>query len=243
MITELDEHLGVVLDALERRGMLKDTVVVYTADHGEMLGEHGIWLKRALLEGAARVPMIMAGAGLPSGKVIETPVSHVDLAATLLDLGGVPRAAGLRGQSLLPLIAGDSNKAPSYVYSECHTEGNCTGSFMIRKGDWKYLYFSFYGNNLLFNLRNDPGELNNLTGRPETAAIEKEMHSLLRSVVDPDEVTLRAFKKQDEWLARMVADHDAPSFYETLQGRLGRGQAALITQQHYKNWKPAQPGT
>jgi arylsulfatase A-like enzyme len=186
--------------------------------------------QRSLLEGAARVPFLMAGAGLPAGKVIDTPVSHMDLAATLLALAGAPRPTALRGTSLLPLIAGDSNEAPGYVYSECHNEGNCTGSFMIRKGQWKYIYFSFYDNNLLFNLRDDPGELNNLAGRPETASIEREMHDALTSLVDPDSVTLRAFEKQEQVLTRLVQDNDARSFYETVGGRLGQGQAALLAQ-------------
>lgn len=239
MVTQLDEYLGSVIDELERKGALKNTVLIYTADHGEMLGEHGLWLKRSLLEGAARVPFFMVGAGLPAGKVIDTPVSHVDLTATLLDLAGAQRPAGLRGTSLLPLIAGDSRAVPRYVYSECHNEGNCTGSFMVRKSEWKYIYFSFYVNNLLFNLRDDPGELNNLSGRPGTAAIEREMHDALTSFVDPDGVTLRAFEKQEQILARMVHDQDAHSFYQTLGGRLGQGQAALIAQRHYPNWKPA----
>jgi len=238
MITELDDHLGTIFNTLEKQGTLKDTVLVYTSDHGEMHGDHGLWLKRALYEGAARVPIIMAGAGLPEGKVIDTPVSDVDLTATLLDLGGVPRPAGLRGRSLLPLIMGDSNAAPSHVYCECHTEGNCTGSFMIRKGDWKYLYFSFYGNNLLFNLRDDPGEMNNLSGRPESASIEQELHETLTSLVDPDAVTLRAFEKQDQVLAAMLRENDAHSFYENLGGRLGQGQAALLAQKYYPHWKP-----
>jgi choline-sulfatase len=239
MITELDAYLGTVLDTLEEHGTLKDTVIIYTSDHGEMLGEHGLWLKRALYENAVRVPIIMAGPGLPAGKVIDTPVSSVDLTATLLDLGGVPSQPGMRGQSLLPLIAGDKSAAPSHVYAECHTEGNATGSFMIRKGDWKYLYFSFFGANLLFNLREDPGELNNLAGRPETAAIEKEMHETLTSLVDPDAITLRAFEKQDEFLEKIVKSHDANAFYQLIAGRLGQGQAVLITCQHYPNWKPA----
>lgn len=238
MITELDDHLGNVIDALEQRGTLHDTVLIYTSDHGEMHGEHGLFLKRALFEGAARVPIILAGAGLPQGKVIDTPVSDVDLTATLLDLAGVPRPAAMRGRSLLPLIAGDANAAPPHVYSECHTEGTCTGSFMIRRGDWKYLYFSYYGNSQLFNLRNDPGEMNNLAGRPETASIEKELHEVLTSLVDPDAVTLRAFEKQDEVLAKLVQQHDAQSFYEILAGRLGQGQAALLAQSHYPRWKP-----
>lgn len=239
MITELDAFLGTFLDALEQRGILNDTVFIYTSDHGEMRGEHGIWLKRSLFEGAARIPLIMAGAGLPAGKIINAPVSDVDLVATLLDLGGAHKPAELRGRSLLPLIAGDSNAAPPYVYSECHTEGNCTGSFMIRKGDWKYLYFSFYGNNQLFNLSDDPGELNNLAGRPETASIENEMHEALTSLVDPDAITLRAFEKQEQVLASMIQKYDAHGFYELLAGRLGRGQAAVLAQKHYPKWKPA----
>lgn len=239
MITELDDHLGTIIDTLEQRGTLKDTVLIYTSDHGEMHGDHGLFLKRALYEGAARVPIILAGAGLPEGKVIDTPVSDVDLTATLLDLGGVPRPAGMRGRSLLPLITGDSNAAPPHVYCECHTEGNCTGSFMIRKGNWKYLYFSFYGNNQLFNLRNDPGEMNNMAGKPETFSIEKELHEALTSLVDPDAVTLRAFEKQEQVLAKMVQQHDVHSFYEILDGRLEPGQAALLAQKHYPQWKPA----
>lgn len=238
MITELDDHLGSIIDALEQHGTLKDTVFIYTSDHGEMHGDHGLWLKRSLYEGSARVPIIMAGAGLPEGKVIDTPISDVDLTATLLDLGGVPRPNNLRGRSLLPLIHGDANAAPPHVYCECHTEGNCTGSFMIRKGDWKYLYFSFYGNNHLFDLRVDPCEMNNLAGRPETASIENEMHEALTSLVDPDAVTLRGFERVEQVLASMVQKHDAHSFYEVLGGRLGQGQAALLAQKHYPRWKP-----
>lgn len=110
---------------------------------------------------------------------------------------------------------------------------------MIRKGDWKYLYYSFYGNNRLFNLRDDPGEMKNLAGQPETASIEKELHEALTSLVDPDAVTLRAFEKQEQVLKTMVQKNDAHSFYEILGGRLGRGQAALLAQKHYPQWKPA----
>ncbi len=238
MITELDDYLGSVIDALEQRGTLENTIFIYTSDHGAILGEHGLWLKRALFEGAARVPMIIAGAGLPAGKVIDEPVSHVDLIATLLDLGGTERPQELRGKSLLPLIAGDTSAAPPYVYSECHTEGNCTGYFMIRKGDWKYLYFSYYGQNQLFNLREDPGELNNLAGKPESTSIENELYAALASFVEPDVVTLRAFQKQENVLVGMLQDHDAQGFYELLAGRLGQGQAVLLANKYYPQWKP-----
>jgi choline-sulfatase len=238
MISEVDAYIGLLLDELQKTGALKNTVLIYTADHGETLGEHGIWLKRNLLEGAARVPFIMAGAGLPAGKAIDTPVSHVDLAATTLDIAGIQRPAGLRGTSLMPLIRGGTNAAPPFVYAECHTEGNSTGSFMIRKDHWKYIYFSYHPDKLLFNLDDDPAELNDLAGRPETANIQKDMHELLTSVVDPDAVTAAAFEKQEQVLLGLVRESRPEDFYRMLLGRLGQIQATTFTQKYYPNWKP-----
>ena len=238
MIAQLDEYVGTLLDDLERSGALQNTIVVYTADHGEMLGDHGLWLKRVLLEGAARVPLMMAGPGLPAGKVVDTPVSHVDLVATMLEIAGVERPRDLRGTSLLPLAAGTANAGPRFVYAENHTEGNCTGSFMIRKGDWKYIYFSYYGQNLLFNLHDDPREMNNLSGKPAAAAIERELHETLTSLVNPDAITSRAFEKQDQFWRRMVEKNSADELFGILRGRLGDGQAALLTQKEHPRWMP-----
>ena len=88
MVSEVDEYVGWVLDEVEKSGQLDNTLFIYTSDHGEMLGEHGLWLKNVLLENAARVPLVMAGAGLPKGKTVETAVSHVDLVATMIELAG-----------------------------------------------------------------------------------------------------------------------------------------------------------
>jgi choline-sulfatase len=238
MVTDLDGMIGELLDELEKAGELENTFVVYTSDHGEMLGEHGLWLKNNLLEGAARVPLVMAGAGLPRGMSIEDPVSHVDLVATLLDFAGVPRPGGLRGHSLLPMTQGVEGPHPGFVYAESNSEGNCTGSFMIRKGDWKYIYFSWYGDKLLFNLKDDPGEMDNLAGYPEHASTVKELHGLLTSLVDPEAVTEAAFRKQHQVLTALVKQETPEEFFRTLQGRLGRGQATALTGKYYRNWQP-----
>ena len=238
MITELDGMIGELLDELENTGELENTLIVYTSDHGEMLGEHGLWLKNNLLEGAARVPLIMAGAGLPRGMRVETPVSHVDLVATLLDFAGVPRPGGLRGYSLLPMTRGEQTSHPGYVYAESNSEGNCTGSFMIRRGDWKYIYFSWYGDRLLFNLKEDPGEMNNLAGNPEQASSVRELHGLLTSLVDPDATTEAAFRKQHQVLMKIIKEKTSDEFFQTLRGRLGRGQATALTRKYYPHWQP-----
>jgi len=238
MITELDGMIGELLGQLEKSGELENTLVVYTSDHGEMLGEHGLWLKNDLLEGAARVPLIMAGASLPRGLSIEAPVSHVDLVATLLDFAGVPRPGGLRGHSLLPMTRGEQTSHPGFVYAESNSEGNCTGSFMIRRGEWKYIYFSWYGDTLLFNLKEDPGEMNNLADNPAHASKVRELHGLLTSLVDPDKVTEAAFRKQHQVLMKMVQEKTPDEFFHALRGRLGRGQATALTRKYYRNWQP-----
>ena len=238
MITELDEMIGEIMDQLESTGELENTLVVYTSDHGEMLGDHGLWLKNNLLEGAARVPLIMAGAGLPRGMSIDAPVSHVDLVATLLDFAGVSRPDGLRGHSLLPMTRGIQNSHPGFVYGESNSEGNCTGSFMIRKGEWKYIYFSWYGDRLLFNLKDDPGEMNNLADDPVQATKVRELHGHLTSLVDPDVITEAAFRKQHHVLMAMVRKKTPEEFFNTLMGRLGRGQATALTRRYYQNWQP-----
>src|SRR5215472_10845602 len=107
----------------------------------------------------------MAGAGLPKGRTVDTPVMHVDMVATMLELAGVTADPNLRGRSLVPLAEGRPAAHPGIASSESHSEGNCTGSFVIRKDRWKYIYATGYEPSL-FDLQRDPGELSNLAGAP-----------------------------------------------------------------------------
>ena len=237
MITELDSMIGVLLNELEKTGQMERTLIVYTSDHGEMLGENGLWFKNVLLENAARVPMILAGAGLPRRKTVDTPVMHVDLTATMLELAGVPHVSNLRGHSLVPLARSQSSAHPGIAYSESHSEGNSTGSFMIRKDRWKFIYATGY-EPILFDLNSDPRERRNLAGSSETAAIQKELHAeLLRLVPDPDSVTEQAFAAQQTLLQKMIRDNTRDGFYKALRTRLGEGQARILSNQFYRGRK------
>jgi choline-sulfatase len=227
MITELDEYIGQLWNYLERTGQLQNTLFIYTSDHGESLGEHGLWQKNTLYDVANHVPLIMAGAGLPAGSVVDAPVAHVDLVRTMLEMAGAETPSTLRGRSLKPLIYNQPGDHPLFAYTECHCEGNCTGSFMVRKGDWKYIHFSWY-DDLLFNLAEDPGEFNNLIDDPATQQVQRELEEILRSQVDPEEVTLRAFRTQDRMLAEMARQLSEEELYQTLKGRLGSGQARIM---------------
>ena len=226
MITEMDEYIGQLWNALEETNQLENTVFIYTSDHGESLGDHGLWYKNNLYDVAARVPLVIAGAGLPQGKTIDTPVAHVDLVATLLDWTGANGADDLRGQTLLPLIAG-SGSGPEFAYSESHSEGNTAGGFVIRKGDWKYIHFTWYGD-LLFNVAEDPGEFHNRVDDPGTRSVVRELREILYSQVDPEEVTRRAFATQERMLAKFARAKTEDELAAMLQGRMGKGLARSL---------------
>ena len=227
MITEQDEYVSRLWDALKETGQLANTIFIYTSDHGESLGEHGLWLKNNVYDVAARVPLVMAGGGLPEGKVVDTPVGHVDVVATMLELAGAKGHQALRGHSLLPLMEGRKGKHPGFAFCETHSEGNATGSYVIRKGDWKYIHFTWY-DDLLFNVAEDPEELQNRISDPGTGKVREELLGILRSLLNPDEVTLKAFKAQERVLSGLVSSRSEAELAETLQGRLGTGQARAL---------------
>jgi choline-sulfatase len=227
MITELDEYVGWLLDALDRTGQLENTLVVYTSDHGETLGAHGLWSKNNMYEDSVHVPMLMAGAALPPGVAIDTPVGHVDMVATLLEMAGAERPSGLRGNSLLPLVSGDGGDHPGFAYSECHCSGNLTGTFMVRRGDWKYVHFTWY-DGLLFNLADDPDELVNRFDDPGASDVLKELKRILNHQVDTEEVTRRAFDTQARKLNDIVTGKTEGELARVLEGRLGPGQARAV---------------
>lgn len=223
MISELDEYLGQLWQALEETNQLDNTVFVYTSDHGESLGEHGLWYKNNLYDVAARVPLVMAGAGLPQGQMVDTPVSHVDMVATLLGFANVKGDASLRGTDLMPLITGQSG-GPPFVYAENHSEGNITGSFMIRKGDWKYIHFTWYAD-LLFNLREDPWEFENRIDDPAAQSVRKELEGILHDQVDTEAITVDAFHAEDKMLRDMANSMTEEELFNEFKGRLGPGLA------------------
>lgn len=161
----LDEQIGHVLRALRELGLDQNTVVVYSSDHGEMLGEHGMWQKFVFYEPSVGVPLIFRVPGVTrEGTVCRTPVSQAALMATLLDLCGIAVPTGLDEPPLTPLLHEPDRKIDKPVFSEFALQSKAA-KYMIRRGDWKY---SFYVNDMpeLYNLRDDPREMNNLALEP-----------------------------------------------------------------------------
>ncbi|MVS99700.1 choline-sulfatase [Devosia marina] len=160
-ISYIDDKIGEVLSALEATEQSEDTIIVFVSDHGDMLGERGLWFKMSFLEGSARVPLMIAAPGLPAGR-IETPVSTMDVNPTLADLAGIDLGEILPwtdGETLVPLARGEARTAP--VLMEYAAEGSEAPLVAIRQGQWKYIHCELDPPQL-FDLDADPHELRNL---------------------------------------------------------------------------------
>ncbi len=189
MIAEMDAMVGAVLEALAESGLDDNTWVVFTSDHGEMAGEHRQYIKLTHFEASSRVPLIVRGPGAQPGKRIQTPASLIDIHPTLLDLAGAEIPDTCDGHSLLPELVGCPIMRPGRVFAEHHSTTCPTGTFMLRRDDWKYMAYPGYPP-LLFNLDEDPDELHDLfAAHPEMVqALDDE----LRLIVDYEAVDARA---------------------------------------------------
>lgn len=165
MVTYMDSLVGEILKKLDQLGLREKTIILYTSDHGELAGEHGLWYKNSFYEASVRIPMVWSfPRQIPRGKQIHTPVMNMDIFPTLCDLCGFPKPASLEGRSLLPLMTGAEDGGGRHALAESFRGG--FASRMIRSGQWKYCYYH-EDREQLFDLRNDPEESLNLVKRPE----------------------------------------------------------------------------
>lgn len=200
MVTALDENIGIVLSALQDTQTEKDTRIIYSSDHGDNLGNRGMWGKCVFYEDSVAVPMIAVGDGFPA-KVEKTAVSLVDLYPTLLDSAGVAQPDNnpdIDGISLFEIVqSADEERA---VLSEYHAVYSSAGHFMLRKGDWKLNYY-IDSPPQLFNLRSDPEESINLAEDPAFADKLEELEAALNKIVNPIEASAQAFSDQQATIA------------------------------------------
>lgn len=202
LCTFLDHNIGLVMKALEESGQADDTRIIYASDHGDHLGDRGIWSCSTLYEESIGVPMIMAGPDIPEGKVVDDVVSLVDLYPTIVDAMGeeLPSDQPERpGASLFKIANGEIGDRT--VLSEYHAGGSITGSFMIRHGKWKYIYHVGYAPQL-FDLEVDPDEAIDFGESADHEKIRTECEARLRAVVDPEKANKHAFEDQDEKIER-----------------------------------------
>lgn len=180
-LTELcDALVGEVLGALDAANLADETAVFYTSDHGDMAGNHEMWWKSCFYEDSVGVPLIASWPGrFAAETVIDEPVSLLDLAPTFTDLGhgaDLPRA---RGTSLRSFLQGDGRPAdrPAHVFAEAYS-GSDAPARMVCRGPWKLVHFHGYDQPQLFNVADDPGEVDDRATDPACADVRDELLGL-----------------------------------------------------------------
>ena len=199
----LDFQIGRILAALEESGFADDTLVIYTSDHGESLGNRGLWGKSVMYEESSGVPLVMAGPGVAAGQRCATPVSLVDIYPTVVEsaCGALDaRERALPGANLIRLAR--EQPADRVVFSELHDDGSMTGEFMVRLGDWKLVHYVGHPPQM-FDLAADPFEEVDLAGRPEAADVRSRLYDALYEIVDPEAVDRLAFADQQARIERL----------------------------------------
>ena len=167
-ISYLDDKVGEVLEALE--STRQEATILFVSDHGDMLGERGLWFKMSFLEGSARVPMMIAAPQMEAG-LVETPVSNIDVCPTLCDIAGVSMVEVMpltTGESLVTLGQGGTRKSP--VAMEYAAEASYSPLVCLRHGRWKYTNCALDPEQL-FDMEADPHEHNNLVETVEHAEV------------------------------------------------------------------------
>lgn len=170
IISHLDAQIGRILAALDKTGKRENTYIFFTADNGLAIGAHGLFGKQSLFEHSAKVPLVVAGPGVPQDKRVAAPVYLQDIVPTSVELAGADIPPQVQFRSLVPLL--ENENAPHYdaIYG-----GYMTLQRMVRKGDFKLIVYPKTNTLLLFDLKSDPDETRNLAAEPEHAARVRDL--------------------------------------------------------------------
>lgn len=185
MISQIDHNVGRMVESLNSLGLSDDTLVIFTTDHGELLGNHGLYLKHPIpYEDLLRVGLVVKGPGVTAGQVVTEPVSTLDLAATMYDYNGIARPETMQGRSLRSLLSGQDTTR-DVAYSEWYVHpSRCGVGLKLRTVRTKTLKATFElasGAGELYDLANDPEEMVNRFDDPSYASQRKELEAMMRA--------------------------------------------------------------
>lgn len=184
MVSLIDHNVGRVLAQLAASGLAENTVVIYTTDHGDLLGDHGLYLKGPTpYEGLLRVGMVCSGPGVSAGQVNSEPVSTLDLGATFCEYGGIELPEGAQSRSLTPLLAGSGHR--DVAYSEWNVNASRCGVALelrtVRTKSHKLTLELASGAGELYDLENDPQEMTSLFDEVGYRPVRKELEDMVRA--------------------------------------------------------------
>jgi arylsulfatase A-like enzyme len=171
-MTHIDHQINRFVETLDDYNLRQNTIIVFTADHGEMMGDHGMFRKGYAYEGSARIPLIISGPaelGIKAGNIHSAPVELRDIFPSLLDCAGLPIPQQLEGRSFLPILQDKTRATRKHLHGE-HTIFGQSMQWMT-DGHEKYIWYSGTGVEQLFNLDRDPYECHNLPGEPDQSIV------------------------------------------------------------------------
>ena len=174
LIEHLDKSVGEVISILKKKGLYKNTIIVFASDNGLAIGSHGLLGKQNLYEHSMKVPLIISGPGIPKGKRSEAFAYLFDLFPTLAELSSLPAPEGIDGQSLEPVISGSLKEIRSSVFTAYRNTIRA-----VRSKSWKLIRYPERDFTQLFDLENDPNELNNLAGDTEYNSVKDQLSNEL----------------------------------------------------------------
>ncbi|MAG35607.1 MAG: hypothetical protein CL878_05095 [Dehalococcoidia bacterium] len=215
LVGRLDAMIGDILAALQQNDLADNTLIVYSSDHGEQVGEHGLWQKHTFYEGSVTVPGILAWPGSSSGRMFagvrcDRVVSALDLNATILDALGAPALPRSHGRSLLPLLRGEEREWEDVAFSEMCTDAGWYKR-MIRSDKWKLCYYHGYDPQL-FNLEDDPHELSDRAQDPACREVREHLTERVLDGWDPEWVAEKmSVKRREQEIQRSWAQHTEPA--------------------------------
>jgi arylsulfatase A-like enzyme len=195
-VQSIDDNVGRLLDWLDKNGLSKNTVVIYTSDQGFFLGDHGLYDKRFMYEPSVKMPFIVRWPGVTKpGTVQEAMAINPDFAPTFMDLAGLPVPADMQGRSLTPLLKGQrpADWRTSWYYRYYHDPGdhNTRAHYGVRTTTHKLIYFWKKDQWEMFDLVKDPDELHNVYSDPAqkemVAKLKTELYRLKKELKDDDQ--------------------------------------------------------
>lgn len=198
----VDDNIGQVLSTLSATGLDRTTRVIYLSDHGDNLGARGMWGKSNFYEESASVPLIVAGPDVPEGAVCDTPTTISEIYSTVIDsMQLAPDEVSENGRSWFDMAKKPDDQDRT-ILSQYHAVAAISGAYMLRRGKYKYCYYVGMAPQL-FDLESDPEEVNDLANETSYQPLLAEFESVLREILDPEEVDSIAKDSQ----ANLVAQH------------------------------------
>jgi choline-sulfatase len=211
-ISYVDDLIGGLMGTLETCGILDETVIVLTSDHGDFLGERGLWYKMSFRDPAARVPLMVWAPKRFKPRRVSEPVTIADIAPTLSAIGGtVELARAVDGRNLLPLLEGAAENRQGTAWGEYCAEGAISPMYMLRRGQWKYIWCAVDPDQL-FDMQADPLEQVNLAAHADHAAMVNGFREEVIARFEPERVNQAVLNSQKARLMMFQAMKNGKHF-------------------------------